>query len=49
MKKSNLFAAAFAATTVHPAGTLLDNAPHRDHFLRVQNEVIERLVKEGVI
>lgn len=48
-QRTELFAAAYAAATVHPAGTLLDKAPDRDHFLRVQSEVIERLAKEGVI
>jgi citrate lyase beta subunit len=48
-QRTEIFAAAYGAAIVHPAGTLLDNAPDRDHFLRVQNEVIDRLAKEGVI
>lgn len=48
-QRTELFAAAYAAAIVHPAGTLLDKPADRDHFIRVQTEVIERLAKEGVI
>lgn len=48
-QRTELFAAAYGAVTVHPAGTLLERPADRDHFIRVQNEVIERLAKEGVI
>src|SRR5690606_16991324 len=52
-QRLELFAAVYGGTTVQPADSLLDNGvlkiPDRDHFLRVQQEVIERLAKDGLI
>jgi len=48
-----LFAAAYGAATGQPADGLIDGGqiriPDRDYFLRVQQQVIERLAKEGLI
>ncbi len=48
-----LFSSIYAADTHQPANSLLDDGrvtvPERDHFVRVQAEVIERLAKEGLI
>ena len=48
-----LFAPVYGADTHQPANSLIDGEtvrqPDRDHFLRVQEEVIERLSKEGLI
>jgi predicted amidohydrolase len=51
--RTELFAPAYAATTVQPANSLIENGvvrtPDRDHFRRVQERVIERLSKDGLI
>ena len=48
-----LFAPIYAADTHQPANSLISdgvaNIPDRDHFVRVQEQVIERLSKEGLI
>ena len=46
-QRTEMCAAAYGAVTVHPAGTLLERPADRDHFTRVQNEVIERLAKDS--
>jgi len=52
-QRLELFAPVYAGKTVQPADSLLDNGalkvPDRDHFLRVQQQVIERLAKDGLI
>jgi predicted amidohydrolase len=52
-QRLELFAAAYAGS-VQPANGLLDangklRVPERDHFARVQDQVIERLAKDGLI
>jgi predicted amidohydrolase len=47
--RSELYAAVYGGTTVYPPDTLLEAAPQRDHFRRLQAEVIERLVRAGLI
>ena len=48
-----LFAAVYGAATGQPADGLIDGGqiriPDRDYFLRVHQQVIERLAKEGLI
>ena len=43
----------YGGKPVQPANSLLENGavkvPDRDHFLRVQEQVIERLAKDGLI
>jgi predicted amidohydrolase len=48
-QRTELFAAAYGATKVQPADSLIGKAPDRDHFMRVQEQVIERLAKDGLI
>jgi predicted amidohydrolase len=48
-QRTELFAAAYGATVVQPANSLIGKTPDRDHFLRVQEQVIERLAKDGLI
>ena len=52
-QRLELFAATYADTRVQPADSLLAadglTIPDRDHFNRVQADVIERLAKEGLI
>jgi predicted amidohydrolase len=53
-QRLELFAPIYAGTPVQPANSLLDadgtlRIPDRDHFLRVQESVIERLAKDGLI
>lgn len=52
-QRTELFAPIYGGTTVQPADSLIDNGvvevPDRDHFIRVQQQVIERLDKEGLI
>ena len=48
-QRTELFAAAYGAATVQPADSLIGKSPDRDHFLRVQQQVIERLSKDGLI
>jgi predicted amidohydrolase len=48
-QRTELFAAAYGATVVQPANSLIGKAPDRDHFLRVQEQVIECLAKDGLI
>lgn len=47
------FAAVYGATVGQPANGLLENGqvkiPDRNHFLRAQEQVIERLAKDGLI
>lgn len=52
-QRLELFASTYAGV-VQPANSLIDSAgkvtvPDRDHFLRVQEKVIERLSKDGLI
>jgi predicted amidohydrolase len=52
-QRLELFAPVYGGRPVQPADSLLANGavkvPDRDHFLRVQQEVIERLAKDGLI
>jgi predicted amidohydrolase len=48
-QRTELFAAAYGSRIVQPADSLKDKAPDRDHFLRVHEQVIERLAKDGLI
>lgn len=52
-QRLELFAAVYGGKPVQPADSLIENGqlkvPDRDHFLRVQQQVIERLVKDGLI
>lgn len=52
-QRLDLFAPVYAETRVQPADSLLPDGelriPERDHFNRVQAQVIERLAKEGLI
>jgi predicted amidohydrolase len=52
-QRTELFAAAYGAQTVQPANSLMQGesvkTPDRDHFLRVHEQVIERLAKDGLI
>lgn len=52
-QRTALFAAAYGAAAGQPADGLIDGdhiaVPDRDYFMRVQNEVIERLAKDGLI
>ncbi|MEO7773232.1 MAG: nitrilase-related carbon-nitrogen hydrolase [Steroidobacteraceae bacterium] len=52
-QRLELFAPVYGGKPVQPADSLLENGavkvPDRDHFLRVQQQVIERLTKEGLI
>ncbi|CAM3163214.1 Aliphatic amidase [Sphingomonas antarctica] len=52
-QRTEVFAAAYAAATVHPAGSLLDGdiarVPDRAHFIETQESIISRLAKEGLI
>jgi predicted amidohydrolase len=48
-QRTELFAAAYGASIVQPANSLIGKTPDRDHFLRVQEQVIERLSKDGLI
>jgi len=52
-QRLELFAPVYGGKTVQPADSLLDNGklkiPDREHFLRVQQQVIERLAKDGLI
>lgn len=52
-QRTEVFAAAYGAATVHPADTLIADGvvqiPERDHFLRMQELVIERMAKAGAI
>ena len=52
-QRLELFAPIYGGEPVHPADTLIDDGavkiPDRDHFLRVQQQVIERLAKDGLI
>lgn len=53
-QRLDLFAPVYAAATHQPANSLIEpdgtvRQPDRDHFLRVQEQVIERLSKEGLI
>lgn len=51
-QRLELFAAAYGAVR-HPAGGMLEDGavkvPDRDYFKRVQEQVIERMIKEGLI
>ncbi|RMF12706.1 MAG: nitrilase [Alphaproteobacteria bacterium] len=53
-QRLELFVDLFAQTQVHPANTMLDDkgdiiAPDREHFLRIQKEIIARRAREGKI
>lgn len=52
-QRLELFAPVYRGTTVHPADGMMDGdtprIPDRDYFRRVQEEVIERLVRDGLI
>jgi predicted amidohydrolase len=52
-QRNALFAATYAADTHQHANSLIENGivktPDRDHFLRVSEETIARLVKDGLI
>ncbi|MXO69463.1 nitrilase [Altererythrobacter marinus] len=52
-QRTELFAPIYADTVVQPADSLIEDGkvkvPDRDHFVRVQQQVIERLDKEGLI
>ncbi len=52
-QRTALFAAAYGAATGQPADGLVEGdgirVPDRDYFLRVQNQVIDRLAKDGLI
>lgn len=53
-QRLELFAPIYSGRVVQPANSLIDAAgkvviPDRDHFLRVQESVIERLSKDGLI
>jgi predicted amidohydrolase len=52
-QRLELFAPVYGGKPVQPANSLLENGavkvPDRDHFLRVQEQVIERLAKDGMI
>ncbi|MET0238670.1 MAG: nitrilase-related carbon-nitrogen hydrolase [Sphingobium sp.] len=48
-QRTELFAAAYGAAIVQPADSLIGVAPEREHFLRVQQSVIERLDRAGLI
>lgn len=52
-QRTELFAAVYAATIVQPADSLIEDGavkvPDRDHFVKCQQQVLERLDKEGLI
>jgi predicted amidohydrolase len=52
-QRLELFAPVYGGRPVQPADSLVANGavkvPDRDHFLRVQQQVIERLAKDGLI
>ncbi len=52
-QRLELFAEVYGGRSVQPANSLLENGsvkiPDREHFLRTQQQVIERLAKDGLI
>lgn len=52
-QRLELFAAAYASPSPQQADSLIEDGevvtPGRDHFLRVQEQTIERLIKDGLI
>lgn len=53
-QRLDLFAGTYAAKQVHKGGSLLDSSgkliiPDRAHFVKVQQDIIERMDKEGII
>lgn len=52
-QRLELFAPIYAGASPHPANSLMQNGaaiiPEREHFVRTQNSIIERLSKEGLI
>lgn len=52
-QRLELFAPVYGGAAPHPADSLIEGGkvkvPDRDHFLRVQEQAIERLAKEGLI
>lgn len=48
-QRTELFAAAYGATVVQPADSLIGATPDREHFARSQANVIERLDRLGLI
>lgn len=48
-QRFELYASSYAAASFYPPNTLLAGGAERQHFLRVQQETIERLAQKGVI
>jgi hypothetical protein len=48
-QRFELYARSYASTSFYPPNTLLSSSPERRHFLRTQQETIDRLVQMGVI
>jgi hypothetical protein len=52
-QRTELFAPIYGGTTVQPADSLIQDGsvhiPDRDHFIRTQQAVLDRLDKEGLI
>ncbi len=48
-QRSALFASTYAGESHQRANSLIDTVPDRDHFLRVSEETIARLAKDGLI
>lgn len=48
-QRFELYAGSYATTSFYPPNTLLAGSAERQHFLRVQQETIERLAQKGVI
>ncbi|MBV6415935.1 MAG: hypothetical protein CMLOHMNK_00458 [Steroidobacteraceae bacterium] len=52
-QRLELFAEVYGGRSVQPANSLLENGavkiPDREHFLRMQQQVIDRLAKDGLI
>ncbi|MET0366378.1 MAG: nitrilase-related carbon-nitrogen hydrolase [Sphingobium sp.] len=48
-QRTELFAAAYGAAIFQPADSLIGVPPEREHFVRVQQSIIERLDREGLI
>jgi len=48
-QRFELYASSYASTSFYPPNTLLSGNPERRHFLRMQQETIDRLAQMGVI
>lgn len=53
-QRLDVFAGTYAGTVIHPAGTMLDadgkaQVPERSHFMRMQQQIIDRMDKAGII